>query len=111
MAICAALVLLNCTPSSTGNFTNGTYTGTVGQTLAISGTGYDYTYTGTTFSGTYLINGSAVTFTTTQINHQATGLNQSTTFDFTSTANSISLTNMRDQVNGGCGMAADNFTK
>ena len=110
-AVCVALVLPNCSPVNTSTFSNGTYHGTVGQVLVISGDSYDYTYTSTTFSGTYEINGSVVIFTTTKINGTLTGLEQSTTFDFTSTSSTISLSNMRNQVSGGCGMADDTFTK
>ena len=62
------------------------------------------------FSGTYAIVGHAVTFTTTRLNGDPTGLQQRTTFDFTSTANSITLTNMRNLIDGGCGIGPDTYT-
>jgi len=112
MAAAFALLLLsNCDNPATDTFSNGTYTGTVGQVLTINGDDFSYTYTSYTFSGTYVIDGGSVIFNTTKMNGQSTGLNQKTTFDFTSTSNSITLSNMRDVENGGCGIAPDTFTK
>lgn len=111
LLVSAACLVLSCDSPATDTFSNGTYTGTVGQILAIDGDDFSYTVGVVTFAGGYVINGDAVTFTTTRVNGQNTGLNQRTTFDFTSTTNSITLTNMRDLENGGCGMAPDTFTK
>jgi len=110
-AACATLLLPNCKSVTTDKFDNGTYNGSVGQVLVTNGDDFSYTLGGQTFSGSYTISGNAVTFNTTKLNGQVTGLNQRTTFDFTSTSNSITLTNMRDMENGGCGMAEDTFTK
>lgn len=62
-------------------------------------------------SGTYVIDGHSATFTTTQINGHPIGLQLSTTFDFTTTTNSIILTNIRNLLHGGCGITPDTYTK
>jgi hypothetical protein len=105
------LVGAGCHKVATDTFTNGTYTGTVGQTLVISGEDFTYTVLTATLSGHYVIDGSTVTFITTKIGGQNTGIEQKATYDFTTTANSITLSNMRDEVNGGSGIAPDTFTK
>jgi len=110
-AACAALLLPSCKSTNNDTFTNGTYNGSVGQVLVIAGDDFSYTVIGYTFSGAYVIDGNSVTFNTTKMNGQSTGLNQKTAFDFTSTSNSITLTNARDTENGGCGIAPDTFTK
>jgi hypothetical protein len=110
-AVCVTLLLPACESVSTDTFHNGTYTGSVGWVLVIHGDGFSYTLGGQTLSGSYTISGDAVTFNTTEINGQITGLNQRTTFDFTNTSSSITPTDMRDMENGGCGMGEDTFTK
>jgi hypothetical protein len=62
-------------------------------------------------SGTYVIDGHSATFTTTQINGHPIGLQLSTTFDFSSSTNSITLTDARNLINGGCGITSDTYTK
>ncbi|MBN2464998.1 hypothetical protein JXD38_05180 [candidate division WOR-3 bacterium] len=79
--------------------------------LVINGDDFSYTLVGQTLAGSYTIAGSAVTFNTTTINGVSTGINQKTTFDFTRTSSSITLTNMRNLENGGCGMGEDTYTK
>jgi hypothetical protein len=109
---CATLLLPSCkTGVTTDTFDNGTYTGTFGQVLVINGDDFSYTLGGAAFAGNYTIDGSAVTFNTTKFNGNSTGLNQRTTFDFTKTPNSITLTNMRDLESGGCGMSEGTFMK
>ena len=111
-AACAMMLLPNCeTGDTTDTFDNGTYTGTLGQVLVINGDDFSFTVGSVTFAGSYTIDGSAVTFNTTKVNGNDTGLNQRTTFDFVKTPNSITLTNMRDMENGGCGISEDTFTK
>ncbi len=106
------MLLPSCkTDETTGTFDNGTYTGTLGQVLVINGDDYSFTVGAATFAGSYTIDGSAVTFNTTKVNGNETGLNQRTTFDFTKTSHSITLTNMRNMEHGGCGMSEDTFTK
>ena len=63
------------------------------------------------FSGTFITNGDSVIFTTTHINGQPIGLRHSATFDFVSNANSFILSNMRDLIDGGCGITPDMYTK
>jgi len=64
-----------------------------------------------TFSGSFITNGDSVIFTTTHIKGHPTGLRNSTTFDFVSNTNSFILSNMRDLINGGCGLGPDRYTK
>ena len=108
---CVTLLLPNCKSVSTDTFDSGTYSGIFGQVLVINGDDFSYTLGGATFAGDYTIDGSAVTFNTTKFNGNPTGLNQRTTFDFTKTSDSITLTNMRDLESGGCGMSEGTFTK
>jgi len=109
-AVCAPLLLSSCDSVNPGEFENGTYTGTSLQTLVINGDRFTYTYL-CECSGYYTTSGNAVTFTTTKIDGEATGMNQRSTFDFTHTDNSITLTKIRDIENGGCGLGEDTFTK
>jgi hypothetical protein len=103
---------VGCSKKALDTFENGTYTGSLaGQTLVISGDTYDYSIAGASLSGHYVIDGTTVTFVTTKIGGQNTGMEQKATYDFTTTSNSITLSNMRDLVNGGSGIAPDTFTK
>ena len=111
-AACVTLLLTSCqTGDTTDTFDNGTYTGTLGQVLVINGDDFSFTVGSVTFAGDYTTSGNAVTFNTTKVNGNNTGLNQRTTFDFIKTASTITLTNARDMENGGCGMSEDTFTK
>ena len=111
-AVSLPLVLLSCDTVKPGEFDNGTYhsTATSAQTLIINGDRFTYTYW-YEFAGYYTTEGNAVTFTTTKIDGEATGLNQRSTFDFTHTPDTIILTNIRVIENGGCGMSNDTFVK
>jgi len=103
---------VGCNKNASDTFENGTYTGSlVGHTLVISGDTYEYSIGSASLSGHYVMDGTVVTFTTTKVNGQNPGMEMKTTYDFTKTANSITLSNMRDMVNGGCGIAPDTFTK
>jgi hypothetical protein len=104
--VCLAFLLPSCKSPATNTFTDGTYTGSFEQVLVIAGDAYTYTYMSITYSGTYTIDGDSVTFNRIATNGQ-------TTFDFMSTTSSITLSNIRNFVNGGCGIAIspDVFTK
>ena len=106
---CVTLAMLSCDTSDA--FNGGTYHGELGQVLVIDGHYFSYTFAAVTWSGRYRIDGNSVTFTTTKINGHDTGQNQSTTFDFTTTTNSITLSNMRDIIEGGCGMYEGTYTR
>ena len=105
------LVGAGCNKAATDTFANGTYTGTGTQTLVISGDSFTYAILTSTLEGHYVINGNAVTFITTKVGGYNTGIEQKATYDFVSTNSSITLANMRDQVNGGSGVAPDTYNK
>ena len=106
---CVTLAMLSCDTSDV--FDGGTYHGELGQVLVIDGHDFSYTFAAVAWSGRYRIDGNSVTFTTTKINGHDTVWGQSTTFDFTATTNSITLSNMRDIVEGGCGMYEGTYTR
>ena len=111
--VLAALALgwLGCGSVLPDTFSDGTYTGTVGQTLTINGEDYTYAYVGITVEGHYVLSGTNVTFITTKVNGTVTGIEQKATYDVIFTTSTITLTDMRDMVNGGSGIAPDTFTK
>jgi hypothetical protein len=63
------------------------------------------------FSGSFITNGDSVIFTTTHLNGSPIGRRHSATFDFVSNTNSFILSNMRNLVDGGCGLSPDRYTK
>jgi len=64
-----------------------------------------------TFSGSFITNGDSVIFTTTHYNGEPIGGRYSATFDFVSNTNSFILSNMRNLIDGGCGITPDMYTK
>jgi len=63
------------------------------------------------FSGSFITNGDSVIFTTTHHNGKLIGGRYSATFDFVSNTNSFILSNMRNLIDGGCGITPDMYTK